>query len=166
MNKVSSPPLLFSCSVVSHSLRPHGLYHTRLPSPSPSPTACSNSYPLSWWCHATISSSVAPFSSCLQSFPVSGIFQRVNSLYQSIVNKSIVTLWPKYWSFSISTSNEYLGLISFRIDWLDLLAVQGTLKSLLKHHSLKITKVKIELLFWKRGQLSHCTCSVNNINIC
>ena len=76
--------------------------------------------------------------------------------------------WPKYWSFSfsINPSNECSGLSSFRIDWLDLLAVQGTPKSPLKHHSLKIIKVKIELLFWKRGQLSHRTCSVNIINIC
>ena len=69
-----------------------------------------------------------PFSSCLQAFPASGSFQ-VSRFFR----------WPKYWSFSfnISPSNEYSGLISFRIDWLDLLAVQGTLKSLLQHHSLK-----------------------------
>ena len=66
--------LLFSGSVVSDSFRPHGLQHTRLPCPSPSPRACSNSCPLSWWCHSTISSSVIPFSSCLQSFPASGSF--------------------------------------------------------------------------------------------
>ena len=66
--------LLFSCSVVSDSLRPHGLQHARLPCPSPSPGACSNSCPLSQWCHPTISSSVIPFSSCLQSFPASGSF--------------------------------------------------------------------------------------------
>ena len=65
----------FSCSVVSDSLRPHGLQHTRLPCPSPTPRACSNSCPSSWWCHPTISSSVVPFSSCLQSFPASGSFQ-------------------------------------------------------------------------------------------
>ena len=66
--------LLFSCAVVSDSLRPHGLHHTRLPCPSPSPGACSNSCPLSRWCHPTISSSVVPFSSCLQSFPASESF--------------------------------------------------------------------------------------------
>ena len=59
----------FSCSVVSDSLQPHGLQHARLPRPSPSSRACSNSCPLSWWCHPTISSSVVPFSSCLQFFP-------------------------------------------------------------------------------------------------
>ena len=66
--------LLFSCSVVSDSLWPHGLQHARLPCPSPSPGACSNSHPLSQWCHSTILSSVVPFSSCLQSFPASGSF--------------------------------------------------------------------------------------------
>ena len=73
---------------------------------------------------------VVPFSSCLQSFPASGSFP----------NESVLQIrWPKYWSFSfsISPSNEHLGLISFRMDWLDLLAVQGTLKSLLPHHSSK-----------------------------
>ena len=66
--------LSFSCSVVSNSLRPHGLQHSRLPCPSPSPRAGSNLRPLSWWCHPTISSSVVPFFSCLQSFPELGSF--------------------------------------------------------------------------------------------
>ena len=65
----------FSHSVMSDSLWPHGLQHTRLPCPSPTPGAYSDSWPLSWWWHPTISSSVAPFSSCLQSFPASGSFQ-------------------------------------------------------------------------------------------
>ena len=110
----------FSHSVVSDSLQPHGLQHTRPPCPSPTPGACSNSCPLSQWCHPTISSSAIPFSSCLQSFPASGSFSK----------ESVLCIrWPKYWSFSFSTSlsNEYSGLISFRMDWLDLLAVQGTL---------------------------------------
>ena len=64
----------FSHSVVFESLRPHGLQHTKLPSPSPTPRACSNSCPSSWWCHPTIASSVIPFSSCLQSFSASGSF--------------------------------------------------------------------------------------------
>ena len=72
----SFPLLLFSCSVMSNSLRPHGLKHIRLPCPSPSPGACSKSCPLSWWCYPTISSSMGPFSSCLQSFPASGSFPR------------------------------------------------------------------------------------------
>ena len=66
--------ILFSHSVMSNSLRPHGLQHARLPCPSPSPGACSNSCPLSWWCHPTISSSVVPFSSCLLHFPASESF--------------------------------------------------------------------------------------------
>ena len=119
--------LLFSCSVVS-ALWPHGLQHARLPCPSPFPRACSDSCPLSQWCHPTISSSVIPFSSCLQSFPASGSFP---------VMLALRIRWPKYWSFSISPSNEHLGLISFRIDWFDLLAVQGILKSLFQHHSSK-----------------------------
>ena len=128
---------------MSYSLRPHGLQHTRLPCPSPSPGACSNSCPLSQWCHPTILSSVVPFS-CLQSFPASVPFL-MNQLFR----------WPKYWSFSfnISPSNEYSGLISFRIDCLDPLAVRGTLKSLLQHHSSKAS------IFWHlaifRVQLSH-----------
>ena len=88
--------------------------------------------PLSRWCHPTISFSVVSFSSSLQSFPASGVFS----------NKSALCIrWPKYWSFSfsISPSNEYSGLISFRADWMDLLAVQGTLKSLLQHHSSKVS---------------------------
>ena len=102
----------------------------RLPCPSPSPGACSNSRPLSRWCHPTISSSVIPFSSCFQSFPASGSF---------LMNQLFTSGGPKYWNFRFSTSpsNEYSGLISFRIDWFDLLAVQGTLKSLIQHHSSK-----------------------------
>ena len=69
----------FSCSVMSNSLRPHGLQHTRLPCPSPTPGTYSNSCPLSQWCHATISSSVTPFSSCLWSFPASGSFPMSSS---------------------------------------------------------------------------------------
>ena len=120
----------FSCSVVSDSLRPHGLQHTRPPCPSPTPRVYSNSCPLSRWCYPTISSSVFPSSFCLQSFPASGSFQNESVLHSR---------WPKYWSFSfnISPSNEHSGLISFRMDWLDLLAVQGTFESLLQHHSSK-----------------------------
>ena len=68
--------LLFSCSVVSNSLWPHGLLHAKLPFPLPSPRICSNSCPLSWWCHPTMSSSVIPFFSCPQSFPASGSFPK------------------------------------------------------------------------------------------
>ena len=65
----------FSCLVMSDSLQPHGLQHARLPCPSPTPGACSNSSPSSWWCHPNILSSVVPFSSLFQSFPASGSFQ-------------------------------------------------------------------------------------------
>ena len=127
-NLVSCFLLLFSHWVVSDSLPPHGLHFARLPCPSPSSAICSNSCPFSRWCHPTISFSVIPFSSCLNL-----------SWHQVFSNESVLPIrWPKYWSFgfSISPSNEYSGLISFRINWLDLLAVQGTLKSLLQHHSI------------------------------
>ena len=120
----------FSRSVVSDSLRPHESQHARPPCPSPTPRVYPNSCLLSRWCHPAISSSVVPYSSRLQFFQASGFF----------FNQSVLRIrWPKYWSFSfnISPSSEYSGLISFRMDWLDLLAVQGTLKSLLQHHSSK-----------------------------
>ena len=94
------------------------------------PVHHSNSYPLSRWCHPTISSSVIPFSSHLQSFPASGSFPMIQFFISG--SQSIGSF-----SFNISLSNEYSGLISFRMDWLDLLGVQGTLKSLLQHHSSK-----------------------------
>ena len=121
----------FSCSVMSDSLQPHEPQHARPPSPSPTPRVHPNPCPLSWWCHRTISSSVVPFSSCPQSFPASRSFQ-MSQLFQS-GGQSVG------FSFNISPSNEYPGLISFRMDWLDLLAVQGTLKSLLQYHSSKVS---------------------------
>ena len=131
-------PVQFSLSVVSHSLQPQGLQHTRPPCPSPTPGVDSNSCSLSRGCHKTISSSVVcPLSfSCLQSFPASGSFPR---------SQFFTSGGPKYWSFSfsISPSNEYSGLISLRIDWFDFLAVQGTLKSLLQHHRSKA------LILWR-----------------
>ena len=78
--------VLFSGSVVSDSFQPHGLQHTRLPCPSPSPRTCSNSCPLSWWCHPTISSSVIPFSSCFQSFPASGCFLMSQLIVSGVQN--------------------------------------------------------------------------------
>ena len=115
---------------MSDSLQPHELQHARLPCPSPSPEVCSNSCPLIRWCHPTILSSVTPFLLLPSIFPSIRIFS----------SESVLCIrWPKYWSFSfsISPSNEYSELISFRIDWFDFLAVQGTLKSLLQHHSSK-----------------------------
>ena len=133
---------------MSISLWPHGLQHAKLPSPSPPFRACSNSCPLRRWCHPTISSSVIPFSSCLQSFPASGfVFFFFNEL-------TLCIRWPNYWSssFSISPSSEYSGLVSFRTDWFDL-AVQGTLKSLLQHHSSKASVLWCSAFFMV--QLSH-----------
>ena len=106
-----------------------------------------HSCPLSWWCHATISSSVIPFSSCLQSFPASGLFKWVSSLHQ------VAKDWCWSFSFDISPSNKYSGLISFRMDWLDLFAIYGTLKSLLQHHSSKASILKRSAFF--TVQLSH-----------
>ena len=112
----------FSHSVASDSLRSPGLQHARPPCPSPTPRAYSNSCPLSLWCHPTISSH-CPLLLPPLIFPSIRDFSKESVLHIK---------WPKYWSFSfsISPSSEYSGLISFRIDWLDLLAVQGTLKSL------------------------------------
>ena len=125
---ISSPinSVQFSRSVMSNSSQPHGLQHSRFPCPSPTPGAYSNSCPLSWWCHLTISSSVVLFSSRLQSFPASGSFPSESVLH---------IRWPKYWSFSFinSLSNDYSKLISFRINWFDLLALQGTFRRLLQH---------------------------------
>ena len=118
----------FSRSVVSDSLRPHESQQARPPCPSPSPGVHSDSRPSSPWCHPAVSSWVIPFSSCPQSLPASESFPMIQ-----------LFTWgsqTKYWSFSFSIipSKEIPGLI-FRMDWLDLLAVQGTLKSLLQHHS-------------------------------
>ena len=118
----------FSHSVVSNSLWLHEPQHTRPPCPSPTPGGHPNPCPLCWWCHPTISSSVVPFSSHPQSSPASGSFP-MSQLFASGGQISF--------SFSISPSNEHPGLICFRMDQLDLLAVQGTLKSLLQHHSSK-----------------------------
>ena len=112
----------FSFSVVPNILRPHRLQHARLRCPSPTPRAYTNSCPSRQWCHPTISPSVIPFSSLPSIFPSIRVFSSELILH---------IRWPKYWSFSFSISppSEYSGLISFRIDWVNLLAVQGTPKS-------------------------------------
>ena len=122
---------------------PHGLQHTRLPCPSPTSGACSNSCPSNWWCHRTISSSVVPLL-------LPSVCQ-----HQGLFQWALRIRWPNYWSFSfhISPSNEYSGLISFRIDWFDLLAVHGILKSLLQHHSSKASILQRSAFFVV--QLSH-----------
>ena len=127
------------------SMGPHAT--CRPPYSSPTPGAYSKSCPLCWWCHLTISSSVIPFFSLLQCFPASEYFQ--------MSQPALCIRWPKYWSFSfnICPSSEHSGLISFRMDWLDLLAVQGTLKSLLQHHSSKTSILWCSAFFLV--QLSH-----------
>ena len=129
--------LLFSHSLMSNSLQPHGLQHARLPYPSLSPGVGSNSCPLSRWCHHSLLSSI---------FPSIRVFSNESAL---CIRR------PEYWSFSfsISPSSEYSGLISFRIDHFDLLVVQGTFRSLLQHHSLKASILWHSAFFMV--QLSH-----------
>ena len=131
-------PLQFCPSVISDSLQPHGLQHTRLPCPPPTPGACSNSCPLSWWCHPTISSSVIPFSSHLQSFPASSSFQM----------SQLFTLGGQNIGVSASASVLPKNIQ----DWFPL---GWTLKSLLQHHSSKAS------ILWRSAffivQLSHRT---------
>ena len=112
----------FSRSVVSDSLWPHGLQHARPPYPPTTPGVYSNSSPSSRWCHPAISSPVMPFSSCPSIFPSIRVFSNVSAL---------CIRWPKYWNFSfnIGLTNKHPGLISFRMDWLDILAVQATQES-------------------------------------
>ena len=147
MGKTTRPvsSVQFSCSVMSDSLWPHESQHSRLPCPSATPRVHSDSSPSSWWCHPAISSFIVPFSSCPQSPPPSiRVFSNESTLYMR---------WPKYWSscFSISPSNEHPGLIW--MDWSALLAVQGTRKSLLHHHSSKASVLWCSAFF--TVQLSH-----------
>ena len=121
------------------TLQPHESQHARPPCPSPSPGACSNLYPSQWY-HIAVSSSVIPFSSCLQSFPASGSFP-ISQFFASGDQ-----------TIGVSAS-AYSELISFRMDWLDLLAVQGTLQSLLQHHSSKESVLQCSAFFIV--QLSH-----------
>ena len=134
-----------SRSVVSDSLPPHESQHTRPPCPSPTPRVHPNSCALSRWCHPAILASVVPFSSCPQSPPASGSFPM-----------SQLFAWGGL-SFGVSASTSVLPMNtqdwSFRMDWLDLLAVQGTLKSLLQYHSSKASIPQCSAFF--TVQLSH-----------
>ena len=131
---------------MSDSLRPHELQYPKLPSPSLSPWLCSNSCPLSQWCHPTISFSVTPISSCPQSFPASGSFP-MSQLFASSGQSTGASASASVLPMNIQKDWFPLGLTS------DLLAVQGTLNSLLQHHSSKAS------LFWRSAffmvQLSH-----------
>ena len=131
--------LQFSHSVMSDSLWPHETQHARPLCPSPTPKVQPKAHPSSQWCHPAISSSVIPFSSCPQSLPAS----------ESSNESTLHIRWPKYrsFTFSIIPSKEHPGLISFRMDRLDLLAVQGTLKSLLQHHSSKASILRCSAFF-------------------
>ena len=121
--------LLFRHHIVSNPLRPHGLQHTRLPCPSPSPGVCLSSCPLNRWCHPTISSSVTLFSCCLQSFLASGSFP-MSQVFASGDQRASASAWVLPKSIQGWFPLKLTGLIS-------LLSVQGALKSLLQIHSSK-----------------------------
>ena len=127
-----------------NSLWPHEPQHTRPLCPSPTPGVHPDPCPLNWWCHPIISSSVIPFSSCPQSLPASGSFQ-MSQLFASSGQSIGVS--------ALTSSNEDPGLFSFRMDCLDLLAVQGTLKSLFQHHRSKASILWCSAVF--TVQLSH-----------
>ena len=135
----------FSCSVMSHSLRPHESQHARPPCPSPSPGV-----------HSLVPiESLMPSSHLILCRPLL-LLPPIPPSIRVFSNESTLHMrWPKYWSFSFSIilSKEQPGLISFRMDWLDLLAVQGTLKSLLQHHSSKASILWCSAFF--TVQLSH-----------
>ena len=135
----------FSCSVVSDSLWPHELQHARPPHPSPTPRV-----------HSNLSiESVMPSNHLILCHPLLLLPPIPPSIRVFSNESTLHTKWPKYWSFSfsISPSNEHPGLISFRMDWLGFLAVQGTLKSLLQHHSPKASILRRSAFF--TVQLSH-----------
>ena len=158
--------LFFSHSVVSDSLWPHELQHARLLCPSLSPSSV-QLLSCVWLCNLTDCSMPGlPVHHQLPELTQTPVIESVmpsnhlilccTLLLQPLIfpnirvfsNESVLHIrWPKYWSFSISPSNEYSGLISFRMDWLDLLAVQGTLKSLLQHHSSKASILRLSFIY-------------------
>ena len=125
-----------SCPTLCDPMNPQ---HARPPCPSPTPGVHANPCPLCRWCHPTISSSVVPFS-CPQFFPSIRVFSNESALH---------IRWPKYWrsSFNISPSNEHPGLISFRMDWLDPLAVQGTREFSPTHQFKSINSLALSFLY-------------------
>ena len=132
----------FSHSVTSDLLQPHGLQHTRLPCPSPTPGVYSNSCP----------SVMMPSNHLILYRPLL-LPPSISPSIRVFPNEPVLHIrWPKYWSFSfcISPSNEYSGLISFRMDWFHLLAIQGTLKSLFQHHSSKASILQRAAFFMVR----------------
>ena len=141
--------LLFSRSIVPNSLRPHRLQHTRLPVLHHLPEFAQTH---AHWVYKAIQ----PFHPLLSLLLLSSIFPSTRVFSN---DWALRIRWPKYWSFSfgISPSNEYSGLISFRIDWLDFLAVQGTLKSLLQHHSSKASILQCSAFFIVQLSYSYMT---------
>ena len=143
--QVTISSVQFSHSVVSDSLQPHESQHARPPCPSPTPGVHPDSHSSSQWCHPAISS-CHPLLLLPSIFPSIWVFSNESALW---------IRWPKYWNFSfnISPSNEHPGMICFRIDWLNICVVQGTLKSLLQYHSSKLS------ILWHSAffivQLSH-----------
>ena len=133
---------LLICSVTQScsTLRPHGLKHARLPCPSPSPEVCSK---------LMSTESVMPSNHLTLCLPLLLLLSVLLSISVFSNESALHMRWPKYWSssFSISPSSEHPGLISFRMDWLDLLAGQGTLKSLLQHHSSKASILQHSAFF-------------------
>ena len=128
---------------MSNSLQSHELQHARLPCPSLSPRVCSNSCPLRW----------LPSNNLILCHPLLLLPSIFLSIRVFSSESALHIRWPKYWSFSISPFNEYSRLVSFRIDWFDLLAVQGIPKSLLQHHSSKASILWHSAFFMM--QLSH-----------
>ena len=131
---------------MSDSLQPHGRQHARLPCPLPTPRAYLNSCPLSQWCHPTISFSVVHFCFCPRSFPASGSFQ-MSQLFTSGSQRIGASAWV---SVLLMNIQDWFPL---GVDWLDLLAVQGTLKSLPQYHSSKVSVLQHSAFFIV--QLSH-----------
>ena len=133
--------VLFNRPLMSGSLRPHGRQHARTLCPSPSLEVCPSSCLLHWWCHPAIS-----FSSSDALLLLPSIFPSIRDFSSE---STVLIRWPKYWSFnlSISPSNEYSVLISLKIDWFDLLAVWGTLRSLLRDNSLKASVLWLSAFF-------------------
>ena len=136
---ISISSVHFSHLVVSDSLWPHGPQHARPPCPSPTSVVYPNSCPL-----IELVMPSNPLILCRPLLPLASVFPSIR-VFSNV--SALYIRWPKYWSFSISLSNEQSGLISFRMDWLDLLAVQGTLKSLLQHHSSKVSILQCSAFF-------------------
>ena len=137
--------LQFSHSVVSSSLWPHGLQHTRPPCPSPLPEFTQTHV---HWVGDAVQPTHSLSSPCPPAFSL--------AQHQGLFSESVLPIrWPQYWSFSysISPSNEYSGLISFRMDWFDLHSVQGTLKSLLQHHSSKTSLLGAQHSLWSESRI-------------